>query len=550
MKSSIFICPVILLLLLFNGCKEKENLNLESSNTPFVWENANMYFLLTDRFNNGDKTNDINFNRTKETAVLRGFKGGDFAGVTQKINEGYFTKLGINALWFSPVVEQIHGATNEGTGNTYGFHGYWTKDWTAIEPNFGTEAALRTLVETAHANGIRIVMDVVLNHTGPVTEKDEVWPEDWVRTSPACTYDSYENTTACTLVKNLPDILTESNKEVSLPNFLLEKWKNEGRLKEELAFLDDYFSRTGYPRTPQAYIVKWLTDYVKDFGIDGFRVDTVKHASETAWDMLYTEASFAFDTWKKNNPEKVLDQNSFYMMGEVYNYGISGGRSYDFGNKKVDYYAHGFHSLINFELKYDADKSYAEIFKKYDSLLNGPFREKSVLNYLTSHDDGQPYDKLREKGFRAANVLLLTPGGSQIYYGDETNRNLIVQGTEGDATLRSFMNWEEIDTQKELLRHWQMLGQFKGNHIAVGAGKHKDISTTPYVFSREYLRNKLEDKVIIGLDLPEGKKDISVGSIFKNGQALKDTYSGNTTEVINGKVSLDTPYTLVLLEAN
>ncbi|MBT5586330.1 MAG: alpha-amylase [Flavobacteriaceae bacterium] len=550
MKPSIFICPAILLLLLFNGCKEKENLNLESSNTPFVWENANMYFLLTDRFNNGDKTNDISFNRTKETAALRGFKGGDFAGVTQKINEGYFTKLGINALWFSPVVEQIHGATNEGTGNTYGFHGYWTKDWTAIEPNFGTEAALRTLVETAHANGIRIVMDVVLNHTGPVTEKDEVWPEDWVRTSPACTYDSYENTTACTLVKNLPDILTESNEEVSLPNFLLEKWKNEGRLKEELASLDDYFSRTGYPRTPQAYIVKWLTDYVKDFGIDGFRVDTVKHASETAWDMLYTEASFAFDTWKKNNPEKVLDQNSFYMMGEVYNYGISGGRSYDFGNKKVDYYAHGFHSLINFELKYDADKSYAEIFKKYDSLLNGPFREKSVLNYLTSHDDGQPYDKLREKGFRAANVLLLTPGGSQIYYGDETNRNLIVQGTEGDATLRSFMNWEEIDNQKELLRHWQMLGQFKGNHIAVGAGKHKDISTTPYVFSREYLRNKLEDKVIIGLDLPEGKKDISVGSIFKNGQALKDTYSGNTTEVINGKVSLDTPYTLVLLEAN
>ena len=550
MKQSILFLVSLLLSFFLQSCQEGSKQEVQTQNNPFVWENAHMYFLLTDRFSNGDITNDINFNRTKETAVLRGFKGGDFEGITQKINEGYFNVLGVNALWFSPIVEQIHGATNEGTGNTYGFHGYWTKDWTAIEPNFGTEDAFKKLVETAHENGIRIVMDVVLNHTGPVTEQDPVWPADWVRTSPACTYDSYENTTACTLVKNLPDILTESEKEVSLPNFLMEKWEKEGRLEEELASLEDYFSRTGYPKTPQAYIVKWLTDYVKDFGIDGFRVDTVKHASETAWDMLYTEASFAFDTWKKNNPEKVLDQNSFYMMGEVYNYGISGGRSYDFGNKKVDYYAHGFHSLINFELKYDADKSYAEIFKKYDSLLNGPFREKSVLNYLTSHDDGQPYDKLREKGFRAANVLLLTPGGSQIYYGDETNRNLIVQGTEGDATLRSFMNWEEIDTQKELLRHWQMLGQFKGNHIAVGAGKHKDISTTPYVFSREYLRNKLEDKVIIGLDLPEGKKDISVGSIFKNGQALKDTYSGNTTEVINGKVSLDTPYTLVLLEAN
>ena len=549
MKPSIFICPAILLLLLINGCKEKENLNLESSNTPFVWENANMYFLLTDRFNNGDKTNDINFNRTKETAVLRGFKGGDFAGVTQKINEGYFTKLGINALWFSPVVEQIHGATNEGTGNTYGFHGYWTKDWTAIEPNFGTEAALRTLVETAHANGIRIVMDVVLNHTGPVTEKDEVWPEDWVRTSPACTYDSYENTTACTLVKNLPDILTESNKEVSLPNFLLEKWKNEGRLKEELASLDDYFSRTGYPRTPQAYIVKWLTDYVKDFGIDGFRVDTVKHASETAWDMLYTEASFAFDTWKKNNPEKVLDQNSFYMMGEVYNYGISGGRSYDFGNKKVDYYAHGFHSLINFELKYDADKSYTEIFKKYDSLLQGPLKGKSVLNYLTSHDDGQPYDKLREKGYRAANVLLLTPGGSQIYYGDETNRSLDIAGTEGDATLRSFMNWEDIPANEALLKHWQILGKFKGNHIAVGAGNHKDITEFPYVFSRIYSQNNITDQVVVGLDLTKGDKEISVGTVFKNGQNLKDAYSGVTVQVREGKVQLNSPHTMVLLEA-
>ena len=550
MKPSIFICPAILLLLLFNGCKEKESLKVQSSNTPFVWENANMYFLLTDRFNNGDKTNDINFNRTKETAVLRGFKGGDFAGVTQKINEGYFTKLGINALWFSPVVEQIHGATNEGTGNTYGFHGYWTKDWTAIEPNFGTEAALRTLIEAAHANNIRIVMDVVLNHTGPVTEQDPVWPEDWVRTSPACTYDSYENTTACTLVKNLPDILTESDAEVSLPNFLLEKWEKEGRLEEELASLDRYFSRTGYPKTPQAYIVKWLTDYVKDFGIDGFRVDTVKHASESAWDMLYEEASWSFNQWKTTHPEKALDSNPFYIMGEVYNYGISGGREYDFGDKKVDYYGHGFHSLINFELKYDADRPYSEIFKKYDSLLQGPLKGKSVLNYLTSHDDGQPYDKLREKGYRAANVLLLTPGGSQIYYGDETNRNLTIDGAEGDATLRSFMNWEEIDTQRDLLRHWQKLGQFKENHITVGAGKHTDISKTPYVFSREYLKNTLEDKVIIGLDLPEGKKNISVGSIFKNGQALKDTYSGNTTEVIDGKVSLDTPYTLVLLEVH
>ncbi|MDG1774149.1 MAG: alpha-amylase family glycosyl hydrolase, partial [Flavobacteriaceae bacterium] len=237
MKRSILFLASLIATLFIQSCKNTKAPQDVTQNKPFVWENAHMYFLLTDRFNNGDTTNDINFNRTKETAVLRGFKGGDFEGITQKINEGYFNDLGVNALWFSPVVEQIHGATNEGTGNTYGFHGYWTKDWTAIEPNFGTENAFKKLVETAHENGIRIVMDVVLNHTGPVTEQDPVWPVDWVRTSPACTYDSYENTTACTLVKNLPDILTESDKEVSLPKFLMEKWEKEGRLEEELASL-------------------------------------------------------------------------------------------------------------------------------------------------------------------------------------------------------------------------------------------------------------------------------------------------------------------------
>jgi alpha-amylase len=78
--------------------------------TPFIWEAANMYFLLTDRFYNGDTTNDTNYNRTKETAVLRGFEGGDIKGIQQKIEEGYFTDLGINAIWFTPVVEQVHGA--------------------------------------------------------------------------------------------------------------------------------------------------------------------------------------------------------------------------------------------------------------------------------------------------------------------------------------------------------------------------------------------------------------------------------------------------------
>ena len=134
------------------SCSEKKQAQKEVIATveaPFIWEGANIYFLLTDRFNNGDTANDVNFDRTKETGVLRGFEGGDILGITQKIEEGYFTDLGINAIWFTPVVEQIHGAVDEGTGVSYGYHGYWAKDWTALDPNFGTMDDLKKLVEVA-----------------------------------------------------------------------------------------------------------------------------------------------------------------------------------------------------------------------------------------------------------------------------------------------------------------------------------------------------------------------------------------------------------------
>ena len=119
------------LILLFTGCKQNEkgsDIKDSKPEIPFFWENANLYFLLTDRFNNADETNDLNFDRTLETAPMRGFQGGDIKGITAKIKEGYFNDLGINAIWFTPVVEQIHGGTDEGTGFTYAFHGYWAKD--------------------------------------------------------------------------------------------------------------------------------------------------------------------------------------------------------------------------------------------------------------------------------------------------------------------------------------------------------------------------------------------------------------------------------------
>jgi alpha-amylase len=527
--------------------------NRETVKTPFVWEAASVYFLMTDRFNNGDASNDFNYNRNKTTGKLRGFEGGDIKGISKKIDEGYFDQLGINAIWFTPIVEQIHDGVDEGTGFSYGFHGYWARDWTALDPNFGTKEDLATLVQKAHAHGIRIILDGVINHTGPVTPEDSVWPSEWVRTEPTCDHKTFETSTACTLVKNLPDVKTESKQEVTLPPFLIEKWKKEGRYEQEVASLNAFFERTGYARTPKNYIIKWLTDYITEYGIDGYRADTVKHTDEIVWADFKTQCDYAFETWKKNNPSKVLDNNPFYTIAEVYNYNISAGKIFDFGDKKINYYENGFSNMINFEFKWDAKKDYEFIFSKYSNALNNELKGYSVLNYLSSHDDGAPFDAKRTKNIESGTKLLLSPGLAQVYYGDESARSLAIEGTQGDATLRSFMNWNAIqtnpETQKTLL-HWQKLGQFRKNHPAIGAGIHKQISAQPYTFSRNFSKADYTDQVVVGLDLPMGKKELSVGTIFSDGTKVKDAYSGKETIVSNGKVNIDTDFDIVLLESS
>ncbi|AZI66297.1 alpha-amlyase [Kaistella daneshvariae] len=545
MKKYLF----LLLIGLLSSCSALKN----TSEKPFVWEGANVYFLLTDRFKNGNPDNDVNFNRTEKAAVLRGFEGGDLRGIIQKIDENYFSDLGVNAIWMTPLVEQIHGATDEGTGKTYGFHGYWAKDWTALDPNFGTKADLQELVEKAHKKGIRIVLDAVINHTGPVTPADMVYPNTWVRTSPTCTYNNFQNTTACTLVANLPDILTESDQPAELPQMLVEKWKKEGRYEAEMKSLDEFFARTGYPRAPKYYIMKWLADYVQEYGIDGYRVDTVKHTNEDVWKDFRKVCQEAFDIYKRKNPEKVLDNNLFFTVGEVYGYGISQKQDYNFGDNKVNYYQNGFKSLINFDFKGDANKPYEELFSNYSNLLNGDLNGKTVMNYLTSHDDGSPFDKERKKTFEAGTKLLLTPGISQIYYGDESARTLTVAGAEGDANLRSNMNWNDLQSNaatQKLEEHYQKLGKFRANHPAVGAGVHKNLANNPqYWFTRSFTKDNFTDKVVIGLDLPKGEKLVNLTGIYPAGTKLRDAYSGKTTIVSkDNSAKITSDFTIVLFE--
>lgn len=524
---------------------------------PFSWANATVYFLLTDRFNNGNPANDLAYGRKADGAVMRGYLGGDLAGVTAKIKQGYFNDLGVDAIWITPPVEQIHAGTDEGTGKSYGFHGYWAKDFTSVDANLGTEADVRELVDAAHAKGLRVLLDVVMNHTGPVTDTDPVWPADWVRTGPQCTYKDAKTTVDCTLVANLPDFLTDSDKPVALPPALLAKWKKEGREEREVRELDAFFQSTGLPRAPRYYLMKWHADWVRKYGFDGFRADTVKHTEPGVWKDLKRIATAAHEEWKAANPAKRLDDQKFYMTAEVYNYSLNHARKFDMGGgQMVDFFDNGFDSLINFSMIADSKKSYESLFSSYSAVLAGPLKGLSILNYLSSHDDGGPFDPERVRPYEAANKLMLAPGAVQLYYGDESARYLKVKDAVGDATLRSFMNWDDLESNAqrstyrvaELRQHWARLGKFRQAHPAIGTGVHRQIASAPYTFSRILGKGKGSDRVVVALDLPQDKPvAISVRGVFADGKTVRDYYSGKSARVVKGSVKFDTSGTVALI---
>ena len=531
-------------------------------NLPFSWDNVTVYFLITDRFNNGDTTNDINFDRKQDSRNNEiDFHGGDIPGVTQKLREGYFDALGVSAIWVTPVVENRHGfnnpPANDPTFRDYPYHGYHTNDWTAFDPNFTTAEQFQEFIDEAHDHGIRVLLDIVMNHSGYRTYKevngqlqfvDEDYPSDWVRLTCGVENGELPCDDLTTPLFGLPDIRTESFSEVALPQWLLDKWDAEGRRQQEVDELNAYFARTGKPRAPRYYLIKWLTDWVREYGIDGFRVDTERHVGVDAWAELKDEAVLALQEWKQNNPTKKLDDLDFYMTGEHSGVNIIG----NVGDNLPDDFTVGkFNSMINFRSPKEAytDLGQEEIFSSFAAKLNdndGGFNtpgEYNMISYLRSHDFSEFYTG---NMFYGGTTLLLSPGGVQIYYGDESGRQFFESQTYVDAGYRGDMNWDSID--EAMLFHWRKLGTFRRQHISVGAGSHQRMNESPYIFKREYNRNGESDKTLVfqGQD-GDFTGALNVYGLWPDGTVLKDYFSDLTATVTNGTVSFGTTFGLVLV---
>lgn len=560
----------------------------EARSQPFSWDNAIVYWVMIDRFENGDPSNDHAYGRglDQQGAPTHGdspsrFFGGDLKGLTDKVNEGYFSRLGVNAIWISSPLEQVHGWVGgpEGAYPSYGYHGYWPLDFTSVDANFGTESDFASFVRACHDGGIRVIMDVVINHAGYNTLADmsrlgfgtirdstwtswspepgenwhayhdrfidysdssawaSWWGPQWVRADLAG-YDRCGDNDRTTCTSSLPDFKTESTQRVAVPDFLARKWS--GRTGPAIASVDAATPPGALPRTPASevdpsdtmapavnqstpaeHLIGWLTQWVRTYGIDGFRLDTARNLDMPVISALKRAGVAALRTWKEENPDQRMDDLDFWMTGEIFGHGV----------ERSDYFDAGLNSVINFSFQSDLEggASVDSLYRTYSERINGQ-PGFNVLSYLSSHDT-----KLfpRERLFEAATELLLTPGTVQIFYGDETGRLPGPVDAIGTDRTRSPMNWGQID--EELLEHWQKLGQFRSRHPAIAMGAHEILSSDPYTFTRSLHAGAWQDDVVVVIGA-SGKTSVNVSTVFPDNTILRDAYSGQTTFVSYGIV--------------
>lgn len=448
----------------------------------FDWDESVIYFMVTDRFFDGNESNNTASGAQtygKDNAGL--YHGGDFAGITQKLD--YLEDLGINTIWITPIVENIPGVTVTDTGKedvpyNAAYHGYWASDFTKLNPTLGTEEEFQTLIDQAHNRGIRIMVDIVVNHAGYDTDFGD-------------------------MIRSGDDIVSGSDQKDSLSN------------------LPDF--RTEDPAV-SAQLVKWQTQWVKDFGIDYFRVDTVKHVENDTWAEL------------KNALTEV--DSDFKMIGEYAGGGYaSNGNTLETGEMDSD---------LDFDFNDQATNFVKGNISSVESFLTS---RNSVLNntymtgqFLGSHDEDGFKQKLLDGGMAedAASLQITAKGQPVIYYGEEIGQTGL--NNYPYQTNRYDFDWSIVSNDNKTYQHYKKMLSIRNAYTDVFArGDRKTILASDEngydIVSRSYK----ETKLYVGLNIKDVAQTVEIPVSENNGTVLKDLYSGKTYTVSNGKIKVIIP---------
>ena len=487
---------------------------------PWQWRDALMYMIVVDRFANGETANDA----PENVEYPADWHGGDLQGALQAMRDGYFDRLGVNAIWLSPINQQATGVfSGRDDGHQYaGYHGYWPSRAREVEPRFGGNAALRAFVGEAHARGIRVLLDLINNQ---IHQQHEYFAahSSWFRTGCVCGIDAgcgwSERPLDCLFASYLPDI--------------------DWRVPEaERQFIDD--------------AVSWIADY----GLDGFRIDAVKHVEtnsitnlraalhrrfEQGGERLYLVGETAVGQW----------DSADYGCGEVYPDGYAwidayvGERALD---GQFDFPTH--HRLKDGLVQGTA--SFRDVEAAVRDLETRYRSEGLHVRFLGTHDsdrmasraafdpaqgcrwqgggscvslpsvptDPQVYMRLR----RAFTVLYTLPGIPFLYYGDElamaggndpdNRRDMIWTG----ALAPLAMGGTSLTPQQDELRmHLEDLGQARAGSLALRRGRRVPLVVEDDLYVYAYAHDDPGELAIVvanrGSDVTGRAIDLTAGML-------------------------------------
>ena len=457
---------------------------VKKNENDFDWDEAVVYFMMTDRFFDGNESNNTASGTDTYGDNPGLYHGGDFAGVTAKLD--YLQDLGVNTIWLTPIVKNIAGVTVTDEGKedvpyNAAYHGYWASDFTKLNPTLGTTEEFETMISEAHKRGMRIMVDIVVNHAGYGTES-------------------------------------------TFADMLRDKSVSEGDIKSWQSGLPDFATEKADVR---AKLVEWQTSWMKDYGVDYFRVDTVKHVDSTTWAAL------------KNSTTEV--NPSFKMIGEYYGAGYaSNGSTLGSGQMDAD---------LDFDFNDQATSFVSGNISSVEKFLSA---RNSALNnaymtgqFLSSHDeDGFKASLINGKGYTedeatsaalvAATLQLTAKGIPVIYYGEEVGLSGL--NNYPYQTNRYDMDFSLATEDNVTYQHYKNLLSIRNAYTDVFArGSRKVVASSDEegydVVSRSYGGTTL----YVGMNIKDTAKEVKVPVSLAAGTEVKDLYSGATYTVGSDK---------------
>lgn len=536
------------------------------------------YFVMPDRFHNADPSNDngdpirkISQGGLDKTSKWA-FHGGDMQGVEAKLD--YIQGMGVTAIWMTPLLRN-RAIQNDG----FGHHGYWVIDFTEIDPHFGTNEDLKSLIDAAHERGIKVFFDIITNHTADVIKYKECHNPDgsYINTEEkGCPYKTQEQVSNG---NTYTPFLMDGESEVKTPAWLNDPkyynnqgdsfWEGESAVYGDFAGLDDIDTR-------QPFVVEGMTEIFKnlisEFKPDGFRIDTVKHVDLSFWQQF--GPAIVSHAQEVGIPK-------FHIFGEVYDGNPAGLSKYTTAGMLPSVLDFGFHFNIKDALYFGQDiNRIGHLFDNDDYYRDHDSGPELLLNFLGNHDAGRvghfiqkgmpdesPETHLQRSILSHA-YMYLSRGVPVVYYGDEQG----FSGDGGDVDARENMDPslvasyndnvligtskttadDNFDTSHPIYQALAELSQIRQSHRALMRGIHQnrlvDDANRINAFSRIDEDEQVEYLVLSNMGTEA--KFVSLNVDASSYELIYQYATNNDVKIENGELTTElAPLSIKLLKA-